>query len=400
MNPRPEPASRCPNLVAGTDLHERLAGLREQGPVIEVLVHGRVPAWLVTRAADVEEALTAPGLSSSDHWLTASAEEPARSSVKISLMGIDGAEHRRLRQGIGRPFSARLVEGMRVPIQVLTDQLVDRLASRLARGQTVDLVHDLALPLPLHTMCDLMNIPHADRATVHRLTTRLLTPATVPAEREQALHQLRDHISAQARQSATDADAEADGALTAGEMTDARILLLIAGFETTAAVIASTLLILLSQPTRYRELVRDPSLVLAAVTEAARLEGPVALGISRYTSADVTIAGTRIPAGHRVLLSLGAADRDPKRWPQPDQYNPHRQPGRILAFGHGAHYCLGTQLARLETQTAITTLTRRLPNLELAEPAHAIPPQSGIFHGPARLPVTSKEDTCPRTPPP
>ncbi|MEV6781212.1 cytochrome P450 [Streptomyces sp. NPDC051098] len=384
----PTPPGGCPHLVAGAGLHESLAGLREQEPVIEVLLHGRVPAWLVTRAADVEEALTNPVLSSSDHWLNPSTDAPARSSVKISLMGADAAEHRRLRQVIAGPFSARLVEGLWAPIQVLTDHLVDQVAARLARGDRVDLVHELALPLPLHTICDLMSIPHGHRATIHQLTTRLLAPATGPAEREHALQQLRQHIHTQAQQSAAgQTDMDGDDTLTADEMTDAGILLLIAGFETTAALIASTLLTLLRRPGRYRELVGHPSLVPAAVNEVARLEGPVALGVTRYTSADVTIAGTRIPAGQRVLLSLGAADRDPHRWPQPDQYDPHREPGRILAFGQGPHYCLGSHLARLEAQTALTTLTRRLPDLELAEPPHTIPRQGGIFHGPARLPV-------------
>ncbi|MET9669649.1 cytochrome P450 [Streptomyces sp. NPDC006475] len=302
-------------------------------------------------------------------------------------MGTDGTEHRRLRQAIGRPFSARLVEGLWAPIQVLTDHLVDQVAARLAQGNSVDLVHELALPLPLHTICDLMNIPHPDRATIHQLTTRLLTPATVPAEREHALQQLRQHIHTQAQQSAAKADTDADDTLTADEMTEAGILLLIAGFETTAALIASTLLTLLSRPARYRELVRNPSLVPAAVNEAARLEGPVALGVTRYTSTDITIADTRIPAGQRVLLSLGAADRDPHRWPQPDQYDPHRKPERILAFGHGPHYCLGSHLAGLEAQTAITTLTRRLPHLKLAEPPDAISRQNGLFQGPAHLPA-------------
>ncbi|WP_328863249.1 cytochrome P450 [Streptomyces sp. NBC_00306] len=344
-------------------------------------------AWLVTRAADIEEALTNPVFSSSDQWLTTDMDGPARSTVKISLMGVDGAGHRRLRQAIGRPFSARLVEGLWVPIQVLTDHLVDQVAARLAQGDSVDLVHELALPLPLHTICDLMNIPHGHRATIHQLTTRLLAPATGPAEREHALQQLRQHIHTQAQQSAAEADTDGDDTLTADEMADAGILLLIAGFETTAALIASTLLTLLSRPARYRELVRDPSLVAAAVNEVARLEGPVAFGVTRYTSADVTIAGTRIPAGQRVLLSLGAADRDPRRWPQPDEYDPHRSSGRILAFGHGPHYCLGSHLARLQAQTTMATLTRRLPHLELAVPPHTIPRQDGIFHGPARLPV-------------
>ncbi|NUK27806.1 cytochrome P450 [Streptomyces lunaelactis] len=161
--------------------------------------------------------------------------------------------------------------------------------------------------------------------------------------------------------------------------------MLVAGYETVAALIASTLLVLLDTPAAYRAVTQDPSLVPAAIDEIARMEGPVAFGVTRYTTTDITIAGTGIPAGQRVLLSLGAADRDPDRWSHPDEFDLARPAGHTLAFCHGPHYCLGAHVARLEARTALAACARRLPLLELAERADGIPRQGGIFQGPARL---------------
>ncbi|NUK27805.1 hypothetical protein [Streptomyces lunaelactis] len=167
----------------------------------QVLLHGRVPAWLVTRAADVERALLDPRLSSSDHWLSAAPDrrEAGRSSIKISLMGLDGADHQRLRPVLARPFGPHRIEALSPPIQVLADNLVGHIAARLERGEIVDLVQSLALPLPLplHAMCDILGIPPDDRKQVHQLTHHLLAPGTAPNAREDTRQQLRSRISIQ-----------------------------------------------------------------------------------------------------------------------------------------------------------------------------------------------------------
>ncbi|MFE9769483.1 cytochrome P450 [Streptomyces sp. NPDC005808] len=390
----PSPTGTCPHLELrpGPGLHQRLAELREMAPVVQVALHGRVPAWLLTRAADVERALTDPRFASNDRWLhpVPGHDEQGRSSVKISMMGLDGAEHTRLRREIGRPFAPRSIEDLGPRVQALTEDLVDRIEQR----PTADLVQDLALPLPLHVICDVLGIPPADRDPVHQFTRRLLAPDSDPLGREHAREQLRDllasHVDDQggSRDGAVTRILAHHGDLTASEITDGGLLLLMAGYETTAALIASMLLTLLGRPAYYQALTRDPSLIPGAVDELVRLDGPVALGVTRYTTTDIIISGTRIPAGQRVLLSLGAGDRDPDRWPDPDRPDlARRSRNRILAFGQGPHYCLGAGLARMEARTVLATLARRVPHLELAVPADAIPQQPGIFHGPARLPV-------------
>lgn len=347
-------------------------------------LHGRIPAWLLTRAADVERALTDPRLASDDRWLhPAPGQNEGHSSVKVSLMGLDGAEHTRLRRILARPFTPRNIESFHPRVQALTDELVDRIEHQ----PTADLIQDLALPLPLHVICDILGIPPDDRDPVHQLTRRILAPESAPQAREDTRDQLRDYLGTLSRHHAATGILAHHGNLTTSELTDAGLLLLMAGHETTTALIGSILLTLLERPAHYQALTHDPSLIPRAVDEIARLHGPVALGVTRYSTADITISGTRIPAGQRVLLSLGAADRDPARWTDPDRPDLARRPrARVLAFGQGPHYCLGAGLARMEAQTTLATLTRRVPHLALAEHTDTLE-QPGIFHGPARLPV-------------
>ncbi|WP_331752179.1 cytochrome P450 [Streptomyces chartreusis] len=380
------PTGSCPHLDLhpGPGLHQRLAALREHAPVVKVTLHGRIPAWLLTRAADVERALTDPRLASDDRWLhPAPGQNEGHSSVKVSLMGLDGAEHTRLRRILARPFTPRNIESFHPRVQALTDELVDRIEHQ----PTADLIQDLALPLPLHVICDILGIPPDDRDPVHQLTRRILAPESAPQAREDTRDQLRDYLGTLSRHHAATGILAHHGNLTTSELTDAGLLLLMAGHETTTALIGSILLTLLERPAHYQALTHDPSLIPRAVDEIARLHGPVALGVTRYSTADITISGTRIPAGQRVLLSLGAADRDPARWTDPDRPDLARRPrARVLAFGQGPHYCLGAGLARMEAQTTLATLTRRVPHLALAEHTDTLE-QPGIFHGPARLPV-------------
>lgn len=389
----PAPTGVCPHrdLHPGRGLHHRLAELRTQAPVTRVELHGRVPVWLVTRATDVERALTDDvRLSSDARWLntTPSQGDTGRSSVKVSLMGLDGAKHSRLRRILARPFGPRPIEALRPRVQALTDEIVDHLALRLKQRASVDLVRDLALPLPRHVICDLLGIPTADRDHVHQHARHLLDPRIGPVDRERVRQQLRDRISPHLAASTLVSTFMHDSALTREEVIDAGVLLFLAGYETTAALISSILLRLLDdRAPHYQALTEDPSLIPAVVDEVARLEGPVGIGVTRYSTTASTIAGICIPAGQRVLLSLGAADHDPDRWPHPDQFDLARPGGRTLAFGHGPHYCLGERLARMEVHIALAALARRLPQLVLAEPADSIARRSGIFHGPARLPV-------------
>ncbi|MFI1400775.1 cytochrome P450 [Streptomyces sp. NPDC020681] len=393
MNRTPSGPSPHPDLHSGPGLHQRLAALRQQGPVVPARLHGRLPVWVVTTADAVAAALTDPRLSSDDRWLHTGNAPPgeARSSVKLSIMGLEGLDHERVRRIIGRPFSRPNVDRQRPRIQHLTDTLVERVAQRLDQGETVDLAREVALPLPLHITGDMIGLTATERDGVHRLVRRQLDPGAPPEVREDARRELRgciDHLIGRSHAvEGTLAGALADGRLTRAEAVDAGVLLLVAGYETSAALLASTLLTLLDPRSRYQALSRDPALVPRAVEEVLRMQGPVAIGVTRYTINEVTLDGVRIPAGQRVLLSLGAADRDPDRCPHPDRYDPTRTPQRTFALGHGRHYCLGAHLARLQVTLAVAALTRRVPRLTLAEPADQLPQLSGVFHGPARLPV-------------
>ncbi len=181
---------------------------------------------------------------------------------------------------------------------------------------------------------------------------------------------------------------EAGSSLSEDEVVAMVFLLLIAGHETTVNLIASGTLALLEHPDERERLRAEPALITSAIEELLRFTSPVDIATERYAREEVIIAGTPIPRGGLVLAAIGSANRDERHYPDPDTLNLTREPNRHLAFGQGAHYCLGAPLARLEGQIAIATLLRRLPKLRLAVPAASLHWRRGlILRGLTALPV-------------
>jgi cytochrome P450 PksS len=179
--------------------------------------------------------------------------------------------------------------------------------------------------------------------------------------------------------------------LSEDELLAMVVLLLIAGHETTVNLIASGTLALLEHPDERERLRRDPALIKPAIEELLRFTSPVDIATERYASEDVTLEGVTIPRGELVLAAVGSANRDERQFPNPDMLDLSREPNRHLAFGQGAHYCLGAPLARLEGQIAITTLLRRMPDLRLAVAPGALRWRRGlILRGLEVLPVAFK----------
>ncbi|MFD7658809.1 cytochrome P450, partial [Actinosynnema sp. NPDC059797] len=308
---------------------------RRIGPVRVEMPDGTRP-WLLTRHADVVAALTHQHLSSA--------------IAPTGMMNhTDAPEHTRLRGLVVRAFGARRVDALRPRVERIAGELLDAWAGR----DVVDLVDTYAVPLPLRVIGELMGLPPADHLALRRLTDDLMHPERMA----DAYGRLAEHLAgfAAAKEPGDDlttallADRDA-GLLTDVELVAMLALLITAGHETTVQLLGNGVLALLRDPDRWAELVADPDLVPAAVDELLRFDGPISPGVVRVATADVALGGVVIPAGDLVLVSVAAANRDPRRFPDPGTLVFGR--GAHLAFGHGAHYCLGARLARLEGEVA------------------------------------------------
>jgi cytochrome P450 len=247
-----------------------------------------------------------------------------------------------------------------------------------------DVIDALAFPLPIAVICHLLGVPAEDqarfRAWGHDVAAALdpQTAATARAQTRAAELALTGYLKDLVRRRRADPDdsilsaliaAEDDGdRLSSSELVSTALLLLVAGFETTANLIGSGTVALLGDPDAWSRLRQDPALIPAAIEEMLRYDSPVQL-TSRIATEDVEIAGHVIAAGRPVLASIGGANRDPAVFEHPDRFRIDRpDPGRHLSFSLGMHHCLGAPLARLEARIAIEELTRRHPALEPAAP--------------------------------
>jgi cytochrome P450 len=300
--------------------------------------------------------------------------------LALSMLFRDPPDHTRLRALASKAFTPRGVETLRGHIQ----GIVDRLLERVADAPRMDVIEDLAYPLPVTVISELLGVPVGDGDTVKgwsRDVARALDAIALPVgpdviERgrratDEMAGYFRDLIAERRRRPGTDllsglVEAEEAGdRLTEQELLATCVLLYVAGHETTVNLIGNGLLALLRHPEERRRLQADPGLLSGAIEELLRYDGPVQR-TGRMAAYDTEIGGVPIPAGSLVLGLLGAANRDPSRFTEPDRLDLGRAEPRHLAFGSGIHYCLGAALARLEAQVAIATVLRRFPALTLA----------------------------------
>jgi len=313
----------------------------------------------------------------------------------------DPPDHTRLRALVSRAFTPRVVEVMRPHIQEIVDGLLDRVDG----ARAMDVIEDLAYPLPVTVICEMLGVPAADQDIFKSWSTdiaRSLDAAILPADSD-AIPRGRDarlgladyfrSLIATRRKdpkpdllSALIAAEEEGNKLSEGELVSTCMLLLIAGHETTVNLIGNGLLALLQHPDQLRALRDDPGLIQTGVEELLRFDGPVQR-TGRMTTAEVEIGDKRIPRDSVVVSVIGAANRDPKQFADPDRLDVSRKDNRHIAFGFGIHFCLGAPLARLEGQIALGTLLRRMPKLALVSD---VPEwrESSTLRGLKSLPVT------------
>jgi cytochrome P450 len=366
------------------------ARMRASAPPVSF--DARFSSWNVYRYDDVLRIL-------GDH-VTFSSERPAGQPAIPSIVGMDPPRHRKLRGLVNQAFTPRVVAELAPRITAVTTALIDRVAGQGG----IDVMQDLAYPLPITIIAELLGIPVEEQATFRRWSETLIAGPRTDAvrgrsgeqERAENLRDLNAYFERKlAERRATPREdlmsrliaAEVDGErLTEIELLEFCRLLLIAGSETTSYLIGSALLCLDDHPELAEELRRDPALLPGAVEEALRCFPSVA-GTMRLTTAPTEIGGQEIAAGQSVIVWIGAANYDESHFTAPETFDVRRSPNRHLGFGQGIHFCVGAPLARLEARIALGLVLERLPRLrrDRSRPVDAVesPFVLGVRHFPA-----------------
>jgi pimeloyl-[acyl-carrier protein] synthase len=358
--------------------------------------------WVLTRYADVATVLRTPrsfGTGATPRGMQARyGDGAAFAYVSRRMSSYDPPDHTRLRSLVTRAFSVRRVESMRPHIQAIADHLLDAVAG----ADQIDIVADVAHPLPSLVICEMLGVPEADRPQFSTWTDAiafLLAPLIDPdrlVAGEVAAGQFMEYVRALVRErrgapgddllSALIAAEEAGDRLAEDELVATVVFLFSAGHQTTRDLVGNGLLALLNHPDQWERLLDDRSLVPAAVEECLRYDSPVTL-FPRRALEDTALGGSAIGAGEQVYVSISGANRDPARFPDPDRFDLARGDNEHVAFGGGIHYCLGAALARTEAQIILGTLLDRYPQLQLAE--NAIEWRDTLaFRGPVALHVS------------
>lgn len=363
--------------------------------------------WVLTRYADVKAALSDPRLSADritpflEHQARGRRADVQELGRQIGLWAVftDPPTHTRLRGLMNRAFTTRAVERLRPRVQEIVDGLLDGVREQ---GR-MDVIRDLAYPLPLTVIAELIGVPTTERARLKSWSDELaafvgsaLATPDKYARAGRSLGEMRDYfrylIAVRRGEPRDDIMSALIAVRTRGdtlseeELIATCIMLLFAGHETTTNLIGNGVLALLRHPGQARAWRDEPSLTPTAVEELLRYDGP-SQAMVRIASDDVALDGRRIRRGDRLFTMINAANRDPRQFADPDLLDIRREDNRHLAFGYGIHFCIGAPLARLEGQIAIPTLLQRLPDLAAVTDALEWL-DSLVFRGVKSLPVT------------
>ncbi|MCX4717689.1 cytochrome P450 [Streptomyces virginiae] len=377
--------------------------------------HDEDGPYVVSTYHEIQALLHDPRISSDPRNLTLSASDPLGqdegddSTLPPVFIRLDPPDHDRLRRITNRPFgpphSPHRVHDMRGELGCIVSELIDGIvgAGSLER---IDLVEQFSYPFPVTVICRLLGVPHEDEPRFHVWADTLAasldpdpdvdpgTTSKVAADAQIELGMYLAGLIEERRKNPGEdmlsqlaaVDEEPDGSMSTLEIISTAALLLIAGHETTVNLITNGMLTLLRHPDVLRRLREDPQLSVPIVEELLRYEPPVQLLPRRSALADIEVGGVTIPKGATVSLILASGNRDPKRFENPDRFDPARTDIQHLGLGSGIHSCFGAPMARLEAQLALSELARRLENPRLlADP----PPyrQNAVLRGPRHLPI-------------
>ncbi|MFG1874665.1 cytochrome P450 [Sphaerisporangium sp. NPDC049003] len=391
----PEPVTLPMSRKNPVDPPDDLGRWREEGPIRPMLYADGHVGWIATRYETVRAVLADPRFSTRIELMHPPIGDLLRQAALRKRPGFflreDPPEHTRFRRLLTGQFTVRRMKQLEPRIEKITSDQLDAMEKA---GSPADLVELFALPIPSLVICELLGVPYSDHHRFQRDSARLLSLKSTPEQVSEAMDGLMDYLhDLVVSKRAQPDDALLSGLVATGELNDEEItgvavLLLIAGHETTANMLALGTYTLLNNPDQLAALRGDPSLAESAVEELLRFLTIVHIGPMRTALEDVQVEGQTIKAGEAVTLSLGAANRDPGRFETPDKLDITRQATGHVSFGHGIHQCLGQQLARIEMRIGYPALLRRFPDLRLAIPSEEVSMRSDMaIYGVHRLPV-------------
>jgi cytochrome P450 len=393
MNPAPEFDLFGPAVIA--DPYPTYAALREAGALVR-----SGGSWLVTRYELADQVLKNPSFGRGEYpelIKSALGTGPLGESFSRWMLYLDPPEHTRLRSLVMRAFTPRAVDRLRDIIQACVDELVDAMTAQ----DQADFLAEFAYPLPVQVICELLGVPNEDRAEFRTWSADLgrglqitnLSPDVIARGNAAAagFNEYFTELFAVRRAAPGDgflddllAAQDEGGRLSDDELLATVVLLFFGGHETTVNLLGNGMTALLRDRSAWAELCADRSLARKAVEEMLRIDTPVQR-VSRVALTDVEVEGQLIKAGDLVVVLLGGANRDERRYDDPDRFSLHRD-GRNLSFAAGPHYCVGATLARVEGEIAVGTLARRVPELRVEARSLEYRPNA-ILRGLTALPV-------------
>jgi cytochrome P450 len=376
------------------------AELRQGCPVAPVRLPSGDTAMLATRYEDVRQVLSDarfPRPTRAGARLAASESGGVFKNEMARTLPQEGPEHQRWRRMITKWFTVKRMNALRPRITAMADQLLDTMVKQ---PQPADLKAHLGFPLPVWVICDMLGVPDSDRDRFAYWSDSMLnltryTQSQMDDAHAEFVAYMREHVEAKRAEPGEDllsdlvvaSDAEG-GVLSDDVLVFTGQGLLVAGHETTANMIGKMVAMLLADRDRWEALLADESLVRTAVEEALRFDANAGIGMPRYLTEDVEVAGQVLPAGTTVMCSMAAANRDETVFPNSESMELARTPNTHLAFGAGPHSCIGQPLARTELQVVLEVLLRRLPTLALAVAPEELNRLEGlVVGGLADLPV-------------
>lgn len=377
--------------------------LRERGAIHRIRMPWDEPAWIIVRYDAAQTALTEKRLLKNvklfqDKEIFRRRTEELHIFVH-HMLSTDPPDHTRLRNLVQQAFTPRMIEQLRERIEEIAEDLLDTITS--SPGREADLIRDYAFPLTIIVISDILGVPREDRDRFREWSNAVVSTINRPEGFEAIRSQMEDfqdylgRLFEERRRNPREdlisgllAAEEQGDRLSEKELYSMVFLLIIAGHETTVNLIGNGVLALLQHPEQMALLRKERQRITTAVEEILRYYSPVEMSTNRWVGEDFSFEGQPFRHGDLVLVAIGSANRDERRFPNPDVFDITREPNPHIAFGKGIHYCLGAPLARLEGQIAISRLLDRLPELRLDLDEESLPwREDFLMRGLMRLPV-------------